>query len=129
MQNNIVKDRLIISPINNVWSPEELEGGSFYSHFCNNVRRSVEEGGDWEVLHNRITHEKMMASEFETLSQKFAVFFNSLGLGKDDVIHMVVGNNNFCYPALGGIWILGGIGSLGDVALDDKAIAGQVRLF
>ena len=28
--------------------------------------------------------------------------------------------------ALGGIWILGGIGSLGDIALDPRAIAGQV---
>ena len=29
--------------------------------------------------------------------------------------------------ALGGIWILGGIGSLGDIALDPRAIAGQVN--
>ena len=28
--------------------------------------------------------------------------------------------------ALGGIWILGGIGSLGDIALDPRAITGQV---
>ena len=28
--------------------------------------------------------------------------------------------------ALGGIWILGGVGSLGDIALDSRAITGQV---
>ena len=31
--------------------------------------------------------------------------------------------------ALGGIWILGGIGSLGDIALDPRAITGQVSNF
>ena len=129
MQQNIVQDRLIISPINNVWSPSDLEGNSFYNQICNTVRRNIEEEGDWLVLHDRLTNEKMMASEFEPLAKKFAVIFGNLGLGKDDVIHLVVGNNNYTVPACGGIWILGGIVSLGDVALDSISIAGQVRTF
>ena len=49
------------------------------------------------------------------------IFFN---LG--DTVHLIVGNHNHSYVALGGIWILGGIGSLGDIALDPRAITGQV---
>lgn len=127
MQKNIVKDRLVLSPINHVWDPDDLEGGSFYTHLCNAVRRSIEESGDWIWLENRLTSDQMMASQFEFLAKKFAVIFKDIGIGKNDVIHFVVGNHNFTYPALGGVWILGGIGSLGDVALDAKAIAGQLR--
>ena len=43
-----------------------------------------------------------------------------------DAIHLIVGNHNHVFSALGGIWILGGVGSVGDTALDPKAIAGQV---
>ena len=43
-----------------------------------------------------------------------------------DTIHLIVGNHNHTFAALGGIWILGGIGSVGDIALDPRAIAGQV---
>ena len=50
----------------------------------------------------------------------FPIFFT------DDTIHLIVGNHNHTFVALGGIWILGGIASLGDIALDPKAIAGQV---
>jgi hypothetical protein len=57
---------------------------------------------------------------------RFAVIFQSLGLGKDDTIHLIVGNHNHSFGACGGIWILGGVTSCGDIALDDKAIAGQV---
>ena len=126
MELNIIKDRLLYSPNNQAWSPEEVEGGSLYNHLCNKVRRNLEEGKDWIWLHNRITDETMMASEFEILSKKFAVFFNNLGLGAGDTIHLIVGNHNHTFVALGGIWILGGIGSVGDIALDPKAIAGQV---
>lgn len=126
MQKNIIKDQLILSPVNEAYAPEEIEGGSFYNHVINYVRRNTYEHGDWLWLQNRLTKESIMASEFEKLSKKFAVVFRELGLGKDDTIHLVVGNHNLAYCALGGIWILGGIGSCGDIALDDKSIAGQV---
>ena len=126
MEQNIVKDHFLYSPNDQEWNPEEVEGGSLYNHLCNKVRRNIEEGKDWIWLHNRITDETMMASEFEILSKKFAVFFNNLGLGAGDTIHLIVGNHNHTFVALGGIWILGGIGSVGDIALDSKAIAGQV---
>ena len=80
MLKNIVKDRLILSPINDAWTPEPLEGGSLYNDLCNKVRRNIENGDDWLWLHNRINGDKMMASEFESLSKKFAVFYSNLGL-------------------------------------------------
>ena len=100
--------------------------GSYYNTLCNMIRKNIEEGGDWLWLHDRITGRTLNASDFEILSKKFAVFFKNLGLEKGDVIHLVVGNYNESYGAIGGIWILGGVASCGDVALDDKAIAGQV---
>jgi len=127
MLKNIVKDRLILSPINDAWTPEPLEGGSLYNDLCNKVRRNIENGNDWLWLHNRINGDKMMASEFESLSKKFAVFYSNLGLVAGDTVHLIVGNHNHSYVALGGIWILGGIGSLGDIALDPRAIAGQLK--
>ena len=50
-------------------------------------------------------------------------------LNPGDTVHLIVGNHNHSYVALGGIWILGGIGSLGDIALDPRAIAGQVSIY
>jgi len=124
---NIVKDRLLYSPLQQVWTPEPVEGGSLYNDLCNKVRRNIEEGDDWVWLYNRINGEKMMASEFEILSRKFAVIYNNLGLIAGDTIHLIVGNHNHTFAALGGIWILGGIGSVGDIALDSRAIAGQLK--
>ena len=92
------------------------------------VQKNIEEEGDWLWLHNRISNEKLMASEFEILSKKFAVIFKSLKLEPGDVVHLIVGNHNYFYPALGGIWILGGIASLGDSILDSNTIAHQVRI-
>ena len=43
-----------------------------------------------------------------------------------DSIHLIVGNHNHVFSAVGGIWILGGVGSVGDTALDSRAITGQV---
>ena len=68
----------------------------------------------------------MMASEFEILSKKFAVIFKSFNLSQGDIVHFIVGNHNHFYPALGGVWILGAIGSFGDMALDADTIASQV---
>ena len=82
MEPNIVKDRFICSPIENDWTPEDLEGGSLYNDLKKKVQKNIKDGGDWLWLHDRITGKKMMASEFEVLSKKFAVIFNSLGLGK-----------------------------------------------
>ncbi len=128
MEKNIVKDGLITSPINHVWTPQEMEGGSFYNQMVNTVRRNIEDNGDWTFLHNQLNGDQMKASEFETLSKKFAVFYrDTLNLGKGDAIHLIVGNHNFTYPALGGIWILGGVPSLGDVGLDEKSIASQLK--
>ena len=42
---------------------------------------------------------------------------------------MVVGNKNHSYLALFGALYLGGFASCGDVALDSKAIAGNVKIF
>ncbi len=42
---------------------------------------------------------------------------------------MVVGNLNLCFSATFGIWILGGVTSVGDVALEARAVALQVGFF
>lgn len=44
---------------------------------------------------------------------------------KGDTVHLVVGNHNMTFPISFGVWILGGIVSLGDVNLDSKSVAGQ----
>ena len=49
------------------------------------------------------------------------------GLGHNDVVHMVVGNNNLAYSVAFGCWILGGIASMGDVNLEARSIALQVN--
>jgi len=126
LQKNIIKDRLLISPVNHVWTPEPVEG-SYYNTLCNMIRKNIEEGGDWTWLHNRINGKTLNASDFEILSKKFAVLFKNLGLERNDSIHLVVGNYNESYGAIGGMWILGGVASCGDVALDDQAIAGQLK--
>jgi hypothetical protein len=41
-------------------------------------------------------------------------------------IHLVIGNHNYTFSACAGAWILGARVSCGDIALDSKAIAGQV---
>ena len=102
MQKNIVKDRLLISPVNHVWTPEPVET-SYYNTLCNVIRKNIEEGGDWVWLHNRINGKTLNASDFEILSKKFAVLFKNLGLEKDDCIHLCVGNYNESYGAIGKI--------------------------
>jgi len=126
MQKNVIENGIVTSPVNQIWAPEEIQGGSFYSHLLKKVHKIIEEEGDWLWLHNRISNEKLMASEFEILSKKFAVIFKSLKLEPGDVVHLIVGNHNYFYPALGGIWILGGIASLGDSILDSNTIANQL---
>ena len=42
----------------------------------------------------------------------FAVIFSQLGLTKDDIVHFVVNEENLTYVALGGLWIIGALGSL-----------------
>ena len=56
-----------------------------------------------------------MASEFESLSKKYAVIFQQLGIGREDVVCFFVDihKHPHIYPALAGLWILGAIGSLG----------------
>ncbi len=88
----------------------------------------MDEHGDWVWLHNRLSDHKLMASDYERLAKRFAVIYkDKFGLGEGDVIHLCVGNNNYQFGAVGGIWILGGVASCGDIALDENAIAGQLR--
>ena len=87
--------------------------GSLYLQMCNDVRKNLK-NGDWVWLHNKISDEKIMASQFENLSQKFAVIFKNLGVKYGDVVHFMVGNHNHTFVALGGLWIIGAIGSFGN---------------
>ena len=67
---NILKDRLLYSPIDKIWAPGDIEGGSFHNHMISFVRKHTEEHGDWLWLHNRLTGDKLMASDYERLSKK-----------------------------------------------------------
>ena len=67
-----------------------------------------------------------MASEFEVLSKKFAVILHErFGFRRGDWIHFCVGNENLLFPLIGGAWLLGGVASIGGVALGPKAIYDQ----
>ena len=67
---------------------------------------------DWKWIQNNISKEFLMASQFEILSKKFAVFFNQIGIGKNDVVHFIVSDHIYTLPAIGGLWTIGAIGSL-----------------
>ena len=51
-----------------------------------NLLKNLEKG-DWVWFHNLATNEKMMASQFQTLSKKFALIFKNLGIGFDDKVY------------------------------------------
>ena len=83
--------------------------------------------GDWDILFNCVNREPYRASDLIKDSQGFALALKGLGFGCGDAIHTVIGNHNLTLGLMGGAWTLGGICSSGDIALDSKAIAGQVR--
>ena len=90
--------------------------GSFIQYLLDILKENLEESGDWKWLYNSITKETIMASEFETLSKKYAVVFQQLGIARGDVVYFFVDIHKHAhiYPALAGLWILGAIGSLGN---------------
>ncbi len=96
------------------------------SYYIAQVEKIVDQRGNWNWLNNVITGESITATEALIFGKKFAVLFQRLGLDKGDVIHLVVGNFNLSFSACFGIWILGGITSVGDVNLEARAIALQV---
>ena len=57
-----------------------------------------------------------MASEFEMLAKKYSTIFHQLGVKKGDVVHFFIKDRDHTqlYPALGGLWIIGAIGSFGN---------------
>jgi len=55
------------------------------------------------------------------------VVLNSLGFGAGDTMHVVIGNNNAKLPLAFGAWILGGTFSSGDVNLEARAVAHQLK--
>ncbi len=127
MKKNRVKDRILSSPLEGAFKPEDISG-SYYMTIYKKVEKIVDERGDWKWLNNVITGESLTATEALLYGKKFAVVFRNLGLGRGDVIHMVVGNFNLSFSASFGIWILGGVTSVGDVNLEARAIAKQVNL-
>ena len=86
---------------------------SLYKTFLKSAKQNLEDG-DWKWIDNKTTIEVLNGSEFEILSKKFAVIFSQQGITKNDVVHFAVTNEILTYVALGGLWILGAIGSLGN---------------
>lgn len=74
-----------------------------------------------------VTGQVTRASDIEPETKKIASVFHNFGFRKNNGIHIVVGNYNSSFLALFAAWYLGGFGSCGDIALDAKAIAGQIN--
>ena len=55
--------------------------------------------------------------------RKFAVLLKSIGFGKSDSAHFCVGNHNQLFPGCFGVWILGGVCSVGDINLEVRGVA------
>jgi len=124
---NKVKDGYLTSGLpEDAWVPVTPEG-SFYLTVMDRVRKHIAEEGDWTLLKNFITKETLMAGDIEPLSKKFSIILEDMGFVKGDSLHACVGNHNYTYSFFGGCWALGGICSCGDIALDPKAIAGQLE--
>lgn len=91
-----------------------IKAGSLYKYLVKNVKENLEEDDDIKWIDNKISGEVLMVSDFERLSKKFAVIFSQLGVAKNDVVHFVACDENLIYVALGGLWILGATGSIGN---------------
>ena len=88
---------------------EELRtSGGVYVHLCKIVQESINDGHNWVWIHDKVSKEKVLASEFERLSRKYAVIFKSRGFKSGDVVHLMVDNHYHNFFALGGVWHLGG---------------------
>ena len=96
----------------------------FYSRYIA-IEREVE---DWKLLESKISHESMMAPEVWTLSKKIAFTLQSLGLAKNDMVHIILGTHIPTLAVILGVWIIGGICSLTDISTDAKTIEHQVSL-
>ena len=70
----------------------------------------------------------MMASEVYALSKKVAFTLQSLGMAKNDMVHLILGNHIHTLAVILGVWIIGGICSLTDVSTDAKTIEYQVSI-
>ena len=96
----------------------------FYGQYIG-FEREVE---DWKLLESKISHKSMMASEVYALSKKVAFTLQSLGMAKNDMVHLILGNHIHTLAVILGVWIIGGICSLTDVSTDAKTIEHQVSL-
>ena len=92
---------------------KELWGSSIYMYLLKSAKENLEDG-DWTWIKDQRTNKGCKASKFEILSKKFALIFSELGISKHDVVHFMTKNEMITYCALGGLWILGAIGSLGN---------------
>ena len=73
--------------------------GGAYSQICNSLQKHTE-NGDWVWIHDENTKEEIMATQFQSLSQKYATIFKSLGLGSGDVVHIVTDWHYHTFMAL-----------------------------
>ena len=90
------------------------------------VFQNLEPSSDWIWLENRTSKEILMASEFQTLSKKYALLLKQFGLSKSDVVHICIGDKNHAFGILGGSWTLGCVLSISDVFIDEETLQYQV---
>ena len=81
---------------------------------------------DWILIDNKIANDLMMGSHFFALCKQLALMFQNIGLVKDDVVHLVIGNHNHNIAILGGLWMIGGICSFSDMTTNINVIEHQV---
>ena len=90
------------------------------------IKESVEKVKEWKWLQNKVSNNVLMGSEFPILSKKYALLFNQIGLSRNDVVHLAVGNENDVFGVLGGIWLIGGVASFTNDSTDEKTLEKQV---
>ena len=91
-------------------SLELRSSGGVYVYLSKVMEKSICNGNNWIWIQDK--KEKFFASDFEKLSQKYAVIFRSYGFKLGDVLHLIADNHYHIFFAMGGCWYLGGIGSL-----------------
>ena len=91
--------------------------GSYILYLFDEIKKNISEKNGWIWLYNTKTCEAIMASEFENLAKKYAVVFTQHGIVKGDVVHFFLNMQDHAhiYPALGGLWLIGAIGTFGNL--------------
>ena len=103
-----------------LWSGDG--GKSFYGSSLPTIK-DVEE---WKWLHNKVSKQIMMSSEFMVLSKQYALLLSQYGLSRNDVIHLIARSQNHIFGVLGGMRMIGGIIGFTEVSTNETILEQQL---